>query len=235
MLRTTVIALLIATSAFAQQRSAEEERLHSDWAYLARFRDENAKLPPPSRGEKRVVFMGDSITQVWANFWEKEFDHNPYINRGISGQTTPQMLVRFRPDVIDLKPSAVVILAGINDIAGNTGSETVEMIEGNIRSMAELARANNIAVVLCSILPANRLSWRPDIAPAESVLAINRWMEKYAADHGMAFVDYWTAMADEQQGLPERLSRDGVHPNEAGYEIMAPLVERGIAKALRKR
>jgi len=177
--------------------------------------------------------MGDSITEGWARYFDTEFPGKPYVNRGIGGQTTPQMLVRFRQDVIALHPRAVVILAGINDIAGNTGPSTLEMIENNLMSMTDLARANGIAVVLCSVLPANRLSWRPDLQPARDVVELNAWMKRYAAQRGATFVDYWTAMADAQQGLPPALSADGVHPNEAGYRVMAPLVERGIAKALR--
>lgn len=217
----------IAALAFLAIAASEK-----DWANLAQFRDANAALLPPARGEKRVVFMGDSITEVWAKFFATEFPGKPYVNRGISGQTTPQMLVRFRQDVIDLHPAAVAILAGINDIAGNTGPSTVEMIESNLMSMTDLARANGIAVVLCSLLPANRLSWRPDLAPAHDVVRLNSWMKRYAARRGITFVDYWSAMADDKQGLPASLSPDGVHPNEAGYRVMVPLVERGIAAAL---
>jgi lysophospholipase L1-like esterase len=211
--------------------SAQEDRLHTDWAYLARYRDANAALPPPARGEKRVVFLGDSITEGWAQFFGSQFPGKPYVNRGISGQTTPQMLVRFRQDAIALRPAVVVILAGVNDIAGNTGPSTLDMIENNLMSMVDLARANGIAVVLCSVLPANKFSWRPELAPAQDIVQLNRWMKQYAAKHRVTFVDFWTAMADERQGLPRSLSADGVHPNEAGYRVMAPLVERGITKA----
>jgi lysophospholipase L1-like esterase len=210
--------------------SAQEDRVHTDWAYLARYRDANAALPPPARGEKRVIFMGDSITEGWAQFFGAQFPGKPYVNRGIGGQTTPQMLVRFRQDVIALRPAIVVILAGVNDIAGNTGTSTLDMIENNLMSMVDLARANEIAVVLCSVLPANKFSWRPELAPAQDIVQLNRWMKQYAAKHGAIYVDFWTAMADEQQGLPRSLSADGVHPNEAGYRVMAPIVERGIAK-----
>lgn len=210
--------------------SAQEDRLHTDWAYLARYRHANAALPLPAHGEKRVVFMGDSITEGWAQFFESQFPGKPYVNRGISGQTTPQMLVRFRQDVIALRPAVVVIFAGVNDIAGNTGPSTLDMIENNLMSMVDLARANGIAVVLCSVLPANKFSWRPELAPAQDIVQLNRWMKQYAAQHGVTWVDFWTPMADERQGLPRSLSADGVHPNEAGYRVMAPLVERGIAR-----
>jgi lysophospholipase L1-like esterase len=208
--------------------SAQEDRLHTDWAYLARYRDANAALPPPARGEKRVVFLGDSITEGWAQFFGSQFPGKPYVNRGISGQTTPQMLVRFRQDVIALRPAVVVILAGVNDIAGNTGPSTLDMIENNLMSMIDLARANGIAVVLCSVLPANKFSWRPEITPAPDIVQLNRWMKQYAAKHRVTYVDFWAAMADERQGLPPSLSADGVHPNEAGYGVMAPLVERAL-------
>ena len=155
-----------------------------------------------------------------------------WINRGISGQTTPQMLVRFRPDVIDLKPSAVVFLAGINDIAGNTGDMTLEETEGNLASMAELAAAHGIKVVMCSILPAFDFPWRPGREPAQKVVAVNAWMKAYATEHGFVYVDYYSAMVDDRGGLPKTLSNDGVHPSKAGYAVMLPLVEAGIAKAL---
>jgi lysophospholipase L1-like esterase len=154
------------------------------------------------------------------------------VNRGISGQTTPQMLIRFRPDVIDLKPSVVAILAGINDIAGNTGPMTLEETEGNLASMAELAEAHGIKVVMCSIMPAFDFPWRPGLEPAPKVVAVNTWMKAYAAEHGFVYVDYYSAMVDSRGGLPKNLSKDGVHPLPAGYAIMVPLVEAGIAKAL---
>lgn len=209
--------------------------MRTDWANLKRFHDENAALTAPVAGVKRVVFMGDSITQGWAHNGVPPEPADPakdWINRGISGQTTPQMLIRFRPDVIDLKPAAVVILAGINDIAGNTGPMTLEETEGNLASMAELAAAHGIKVVMCSILPAFDFPWRPGLTPAPKVIAVNTWMKAYAAEHGFTYVDYHSAMADQRSGLPKTLSNDGVHPTKAGYVIMQPLVEAGIAKAL---
>jgi lysophospholipase L1-like esterase len=214
--------------------SATQYNPKMDWAWLARFKDADSALVAPAAGEKRVVFMGDSITQGWKiEGPDGYFPGKPYINRGISGQTTPQMLVRFRQDVIDLKPKVVVILAGINDIAGNTGPETLEEIEGNLASMAELAAAHHIRVVMCSVLPAFDFPWSPGKEPAPKVLALNAWMKGYAAEKGHVYVDYHTAMKDERDGLPATLSHDGVHPLPAGYAVMAPLVEAGIEKALK--
>ncbi len=176
--------------------------------------------------------MGDSITEAW--HIDQSFQGKPYINRGISGQTTPQMLLRFRQDVIHLAPKVVVILAGTNDIAGNTGPETLEQIEDNLASMAELAAANHIGVVLCSITPAFDYPWQPGLTPAPKIDAINAWMKGYAADKGYVYVDFHSAMKDARDGLPPSLSKDGVHPLPAGYAIMAPLAEAGIEKALGK-
>jgi lysophospholipase L1-like esterase len=210
---------------------AHDKQLLNDFGWLARFKEADLALGAPAAGEKRVVFMGDSITEAWKI--EASFPGKPYINRGISGQTTPQMLVRFRQDVIALKPSAVVILAGINDIAGNTGPETLEQIEDNLASMTELATANHIRVVLCSVLPAFDFSWSPGMMPAPKVAALNEWIKGYAAEKGFVYVDFYSAMKDDRGGLPASLSRDGVHPLPAGYAIMAPLVEAGIGKALK--
>ena len=216
----------------AYQKALDEQVL-TDFPWLARFKEADAALGTPAAGENRVVFMGDSITQGWKiEGPDGYFPGKPYINRGISGQTTQQMLVRFRQDVIALKPSAVVILAGINDIAGNTGPETLEQIEDNLTSMAELATANHIRVVLCSVMPAFDFPWRPGLAPASKVVALNVWMKGYAAEKGYPYVDYHSAMKDERDGLPATLSKDGVHPLPAGYAIMMPLVETGIEKAL---
>lgn len=212
--------------------ATEQDRLRNDWANLERYRQANADLPPSSGG--RVVFFGNSITEVWARYFDEHFPGKPYIGRGISGQTTPQMLVRFRQDVIALKPNVVVILAGTNDIAGNTGPSTLEMIEDNIMSMAELARANGIAVVLCSVLPVYDYPWRPGLEPAEKIVRLNAWMRDYAAANNLIYVDYHSAMADERQGLPRELSSDGVHPNESGYRVMVPLAENAIARAMRR-
>ena len=210
-----------------------EAQMEEDWPYLGLFKKANSKLAPPASGENRVVFMGDSITQDWKIEGKKgSFPGKPYVNRGIKAQTTPQMLLRFRQDVIALKPKVVVILAGINDIAGNTGPETPEQIEDNLASMADLATANRIRVVLCSVLPAIKIDWVQGLKPAPKVVALNAWIKAYAAEKGYVYVDYYSTMKDERDGLPATLSNDGVHPLPTGYAIMAPLVEAGIQKAL---
>jgi lysophospholipase L1-like esterase len=209
----------------------DEGLLKTDWPWLGRFKEADLALGPPAAGESRVVFMGDSITEAW--HIDESFPGKPYINRGISGQTTPQMLLRFRQDVIDLKPKVVIILAGINDIAENTGPMTLEETEGNLESMAELAAANQIKVVLCSVLPAFDFPWRPGLTPAPKVDTLNAWIKNYAAEKGHVYVDYHSVMKDERDGLPASLSRDGVHPLPAGYAIMVPLAEAGIEKALK--
>lgn len=203
-----------------------------DWANTSRFKDDNAKLGLPGSGEKRVVFMGNSITEGWIRTSPEFFTGKSYVNRGISGQTTPQMLVRFRPDVINLKPALVVILAGTNDIAGNTGPSTLEMIMDNLISMCELAKANNIKVVLSSVLPAFDYPWKPGMQPVEKIAALNAMIKNYADQNGIVYLDYYSAMADERKGLPKELSGDGVHPNKKGYDVMAPLAEAAIKKAL---
>ena len=207
---------------------------NNDWPNLSKYKDDNAKIGLSMTNENRVVFMGNSITEGWSKLNPDFFKGKPYINRGISGQTTPQMLIRFRPDVVNLKPEVVVILAGTNDIAGNTGPSTLEMIEDNIASMVEIAKANNIKVVLCSVLPAFDYPWRPGLKPAEKIVNLNKWIKEYAEKNNLIYVDYFSPMADEQNGLKKEYSEDGVHPNEAGYKVMDPLVEEGIAKALQK-
>ena len=215
------------------QRSVEV-RQRNDWANLARYRDANATLGAPAPGETRVVFMGNSITDAWAKSFPTMFPGKPYVGRGISGQTTPQMLVRFRQDVIALRPKVVVILAGINDIAGNTGPSTQAMIADNLMSMTEIAKANGIRVVLSSVLPAYDFPWRRGIGPAPKVVALNAWMKCYAAQAGVVYLDYYTKMVDARGGLSPEMASDGVHPTEAGYRIMAPLAEAAIQEALRR-
>ncbi len=217
------------------RRLAAAEKTLADWPGLERYRKANEELGPPAAGVQRVVFYGNSITDSWAHFFPDEFPGKPYVGRGISGQTTPQMLVRFRQDVIDLKPAAVVILAGTNDIAGNTGPSTLGMIEDNLVSMVQLARANGIRVVLCSVLPAYDYPWRKGLHPAQKIVALNAWMKEYAAREGLGYVDYWSALADDRGGMRQDLTLDGVHPNEAGYRVMAKLVEPAIERALRGR
>ena len=192
----------------------------NDWADLQKYHEANAKLSPPVKSENRVVFLGNSITEGWAPYFAVMFPGKPYIGRGISGQTTPQMLVRLRQDVIALKPGVVVILAGTNDIAGNTGPSTIEMIEDNLASMAELAKANGIRVVLSSVLPVYDYPWKPGLQPAPKIIALNQWMKDYAREHGAVYLDYHSAMADSRGGMRSELSPDGVHPNEAGYRVM---------------
>lgn len=204
-----------------------------DWANLGRYAAANAALPAPAPGESRVVFMGNSITEGWAPRFPEHFPGQPYIGRGIGGQTTPQMLVRFRQDVIALRPRVVVILAGTNDIAGNTGPSTLEMIEDNIASMTELAMANGIRVVLCSVLPVFDYPWKPGLTPAPKIVALNAWIRAYAARRGAVYADFHGAMADSRQGLPAALAADGVHPTEAGYRVMVPIVSAAIEQALR--
>lgn len=206
----------------------------TDWANIARYKADNAKVGLPAPGEKRVVFMGNSITEGWIRTHPDFFSGKPYVARGISGQTTPQMLVRFRPDVINLKPALVVILAGTNDIAGNTGPSTLEMILDNLISMVELAKANNIKVVLSSVLPAYDYPWKPGMEPAMKIVKLNEMIKKYADDNGIVYLDYFSAMVDERNGLKKELSGDGVHPNDAGYKVMEPLAEAAIKKALAK-
>src|SRR5690554_796556 len=204
-----------------------------DWANLNYFREANEKLAPARTCDDRVVFMGNSITQGWINHVPEFFaEEKQYINRGISGQTTPQMLLRFRQDVIDLWPKVVVILAGVNDIAGNTGPSSLEMIEDNLHSMTELAHAHGIQVVLCSVLPAYDFPWRKGLEPAPKIIELNKRIKEYASKKGVVYCDFFSAMADDRNGLPEELSGDGVHPNKEGYAVMQPIVENAIARAL---
>lgn len=224
---------LLNPNAYAQRDSATTElNATNDWPNLRRYRSENAALK--NQGD-RVVFMGNSITDGWSKVSPEFFKDKPYVNRGISGQTTPQMLVRFRQDVIDLHPAVVVILAGINDIAGNTGPSSLEMIENNLASMAQLAKANNIKVILSSVLPAFSFPWRPEVNPVQKVTDLNQWIKNFAQKNNLLYVDYYSAMVDERKGLPEKYSKDGVHPNKEGYHIMEPLVEKAIRKALQKK
>lgn len=217
----------------AERRRIRQERLLNDWAGLSRYRAANDRIPPPVRGENRVVYIGDSITESWASYFPALFSGKPYIGRGISGQTTPQILVRFRQDAVLLKPKVVVILAGTNDIAGNTGPSSLEMIEHNLASMAEIARANGIRVVVSSVLPAYDYPWKRGLDPAPKIVALNSWIRSYAEETGAVYLDYHSAMADARGGLRADLTRDGVHPNAAGYAVMAPLAEAAIAQALR--
>ncbi len=206
----------------------------NDFGNLGRYREANAKLTAPSASKSPVVFMGDSITDIWK--LDKYFPGKPYVNRGIGGQTTPQMLIRFRPDVINLEPKVVVILAGTNDIAGNTGPMTLAEIEGNLQTMAELARVHGIRVVLSSVLPVNDYTERskmffPLRSPAQ-ILELNRWIKEYAAENGCIYLDYFSAMVDDKGLLKRELADDGLHPNDKGFAIMAPLAQKAIEEAM---
>jgi lysophospholipase L1-like esterase len=206
----------------------------NDYGNLDRYREANATVAPPSATEDRVVFMGDSITDIWK--LDKYFPGKPYVNRGIGGQTTPQMLIRFRPDVIDLQPKVVVILAGTNDIAGNTGPMTLGEIEANLKTMVELSRVHGIHVVLSSVLPVNDYTERskmffPLRSPAQ-ILELNRWIKDYAAQNGCIYLDYFSPMVDDKGLLKRDLADDGLHPNDSGYAIMAPLAQKAIEQAL---
>jgi lysophospholipase L1-like esterase len=205
-----------------------------DWANLNYYRKANTLLENPADNEDRVVFMGNSITEFWKNIHPDFFVGKTYINRGIGGQTTSQMLLRFRADVINLHPKVVVFLGGTNDIAGNTGDVTLDVIEDNIFSMIELARANDISVVLCSVLPVFEYSWSPGKEPAEKIIELNKALSFYAETHDITFVDFHTQMKDERNGLRLELGEDGVHPNAAGYLIMEPLIEEAIKMELQK-
>lgn len=219
-----------------QWRDSRIHTLMDDWGELARYRDANAKLPTSATGEKRVVFFGDSITDAWPI--AESFPGKPYVGRGISGQTTPQMLVRFRQDVVDLKPAAVVILAGTNDIAGNTGPMSLAEIEANYQSLAELARAHNIRVIYSSVLPVANYTLASQkffyLRSPEKILELNRWLRNYCDGKNCVYLDYFASMVDDKGLLRRELSEDGLHPNAAGYKIMAPLAEAAIAKALGK-
>ncbi|MHB8218238.1 MAG: SGNH/GDSL hydrolase family protein [Candidatus Sulfotelmatobacter sp.] len=247
--QTLALVLFLTVSVLAQQpspsptpdqalqkyRDSKAATLRDDFGELARYRDANAALKPPVPGETRVVFFGDSITDLWK--LDEYFPSKPYINRGIGGQTTPQMLIRFRQDVIDLHPKVVVILAGTNDIAGNTGPMRLEDIEANYASMAELARASQIRVVFSSVLPVH--NYTPESQnlfagrPPEKILALNRWLIDYVTAHSdCTYLDYFNAMVDDSGHMKRDLARDGLHPNAAGYKIMAPLAEKAIAQSL---
>ena len=217
-----------------QYRASRIAVFTDDFGQLARYRDANASVKPPAAGENRVVFYGDSITDIWK--LEDYFPGKPYLNRGIGGQPTPQMLVRFRQDVIDLHPKVAVILAGTNDIAGNTGPMKLETIESNYSSLAELARAHNIRVVFSSVLPVHNYTPKSQDFFAqrspEKILALNRWLKDYCVANSVTYLDYFTLMVDDKGLLKRDLADDGLHPNPAGYKIMAPMAEAAIAKAL---
>lgn len=203
-----------------------------DWPNLGRFKNQDNSLGLPKQDENRVVFMGNSITEEWIKKRPEFFAGSSYVNRGISGQTTPQILIRFRQDVVNLKPKVVVILAGTNDIAGNTGPSTLEMIMDNLKSMTEIAGTNNIKVILCSVLPAFDYPWRAGMKPNVKIPLLNKMIKDYADKNDITYLDYFTAMVDDNNGMQKEFSEDGVHPNVEGYKVMEPLVEKAIKKAL---
>ena len=231
----TVAPAAVTTPAMSreaeQKMELDDARMKAqleDWAQLGRYRAADAALPAEEKG--RVVFYGDSITDAWGRSVGTFFPGKPYVNRGISGQTTPQMLVRFRQDVVDLHPEAVVILAGTNDIAGNTGPSTPEMTEDNFKSMVEIAKANGIRVILASVTPVATYPWRPSVTDVPAKIAvINAWLKDYCAQEKLTYLDYWTAMAGPDGGMKPGISLDGVHPNAAGYAMMGPLAEAALA------
>lgn len=236
-----MIKLIVCSLLFLSAVQAQVTDCKNDWPNLARYDKDNKSVAPPAKNEQRVVFMGDSITDSWDNPANGFFPGKPYINRGISGQTTPQMLIRFRRDVIELKPKVVVILAGTNDLAGNTGPTTLEAIEDNLKSMAELATANGIRVVFASLLPVSDHELRdgkPLVQtvrrPPEKILALNNWMHGYARANRHGYLDYFSAMVDENGFLKDELSDDGLHPNAQGYAVMAPLAEAAIVASLKR-
>ena len=219
-----------------QYRASRIAVYTDDFGQLARYREANAQLQPPAAGENRVVFFGDSITDIWK--LEESFPGKPYINRGIGGQTTSQMLVRFRQDVIDLQPKVVVILVGTNDIAGNSGPISNQDIEANYASMAELARAHNIRVIFSSVLPVHDYTPRSQDffaqRPMNRILALNKWLKDYCATNYLIYLDYFPAMTDGKGLLRRELADDGLHPNKAGFAIMAPMAEKAIESSLKQ-
>ncbi len=206
-----------------------------DWANLNRYRAANDSMGALKPNETRVVFMGNSITEGWGKMFPDFFASHDYIDRGISGQTSPQMLLRFRADVIALHPKVVVIMAGTNDIAGNTGPSTLGMIEDNIASMCELAKAHHIRVVMSSVLPVYDYPWHKGLQPAEKIIALNKWIKAYTKKNGLVYLDYFSRVVDGRNGFKSEYTIDGVHPNKAGYEIMMPMVEHAIAEALHQK
>lgn len=219
-----------------QYRASRIAVYTDDYGQLARYRDANAALKPPAAGENRVVFFGDSITDIWK--LEESFPGKPYVNRGIGGQTTSQMLVRFRQDVVDLQPKAVVILAGTNDIAGNTGPISNEDIESNFSDLAELARAHNIKVILSSVLPVHNYTPKSQDffaqRPTSRILALNKWLKEYCGANNLVYLNYFDSMVDDKGLLKRDLADDGLHPNQAGFAVMAPMAEKAIESALGK-
>jgi len=213
---------------FVFQFSIYGQNNNEDWPNLKKYAKADEELGMPKAGENRVIFMGNSITESWGNIDSSFFIDNGYIDRGISGQTSSQMLLRFRQDVINLKPAVVVILAGTNDIAENTGPISLKDVLGNIISMTQLAEANNIKVILCSVLPAIDFWWHHGLQPADKIIKLNSMIKSYCESKNIPYVDYYSKMVDEEKGLDKKFTKDGVHPTLAGYEIMDEVIEKGI-------
>ncbi len=225
--------LTVPVSDLKPEQVASMQKLLADWPQLGRYRADNAALGEPAAGAQRVVFYGDSITDGWGRRHGHFFPDQPWVNRGISGQTTQQMVVRFQQDVIALHPEAVVILAGVNDIAGNTGAETLETIEADFRSMVTLAKAAHIRVVLSSALPASYFPWHPGVDPRDEVTALNKWLESFAAEQKLVFLNYYPAMVTPDGAMRPELAEDKfIHPNDAGYALMEPLAKAAVLKTL---
>jgi acyl-CoA thioesterase I len=233
---TSVPAAAVNSSSAQDQadtcEKAAKEQVFRDLADFAHYASLDAALPPPGPRQRRVVFMGDSITEFWASLDARFFSGPDFVDRGISGQTTPQILLRFRQDVIALKPAVVHILAGTNDIAGNTGPMDLPATEANIASMVDLARANGIQVVIGSVLPAAEFPWKPGLNPGPKIVALNQWLKNYSAARHLIYVDYYSALTDGALGMRADLTQDGVHPTQAGYRIMNPLAKAAIHAAL---
>lgn len=226
-MKKNIFVLMIFAIIFSNVHAQKEKE---DWPNLARYKADNESILATNNFPD-IVFMGNSITQGWGKERPEFFKENNIANRGIGGQTTPQMLIRFTPDVIDLKPQVVVILAGTNDVAGNTGIASEKMITDNLKAMAQLAKANGIKVVLSSILPVYQYAWRKEVKPVEKIAAVNKWIKQYAKENGHVYLDYFPAMADQRDGLKAAYSGDGVHPNEQGFITMEPLVLKAIEEA----
>lgn len=240
-----IVFLFFSAPAYAQLQLKElnaeklsapdkKEDFSDDWANLTKYQQENKKLHAPMPAEKRVVFLGSSIFERWKILSPRFFEEKPYIDRGISGHISPQLLIRFRQDVININPQVVIILAGSNDIAGNTGHTTKESIMNNIVSMAELAMANKIKVILCKYLPVSEYPWKKGMQPAQKIIALNRLIEEYALKNNIVLLDYFTPFANAENGQKAELTLDGVHPNLAGYKIMEKVTEEAISKALKQ-
>lgn len=222
-----VLMMLSIQSIYAQEKVGQ---LWTEWANFNRYAEQNKKVPAPAKGERRVVFLGNSIFEGWLSMRPEFFDKKPYYNRGISGQTTPQMLLRFYEDVVALNPEVLVLKAGINDIAENTGSYDQQKTLNNLIAIAQLARANKIKVIICSVLPVSEFPWRPGLAPAEKVISLNNELKKFAAVNKFYYLDLYAFVVDEKKGMKTQYASDGVHPTVEGYKVMEPLVEEAIGR-----